>query len=147
MINASRLAAILILIPCGYGNSVFAQVARQPEKCQVQKIYVSRLGSSEDSTRFQHLLVASLEKKKFTVVDHPDEADAVLSGEITISPAKDKVTVDFKDGQLNAPSGERLWRGSFHNAYNNRRALLTEGNLSGAAAYIAAQVARSCRRK
>ena len=81
----------------------------------VQKIYVEAMGSSPEATRFRLLLEDELEKNSFQVVSSPTEADAVLTGVVSVAcsgfyggAADIGVTA-----RLIKSDGRRLWGGSF----------------------------------
>ena len=113
-----KIAAALFLGLWLVPASMFAAPdpqAKQTALHQVKKLYLEELGTSAEAARFRLLLADKLSEKGFTVVDKPEQADAILSGALSVSPpglyggASDVgVTV-----QLKSATGERLWSGNF----------------------------------
>ncbi len=85
--------------------------AQPPALHLVQRIYIGDIGTSDEAKRFRLLVEDKLSQKGFTVVVTPDNADAILSGALSVS------TVGFYGGvsdinvtaRLISNSGERLW--------------------------------------
>jgi hypothetical protein len=73
------------------------------------------LGTSPEAVRFRLLLEDKLVEKGFTVVRKVEDADAVLSGAVSVSAP------EFYGGtsdigvtvELNSLAGDRLWSGNF----------------------------------
>ena len=89
--------------------------AKQAALHQVRKIYLEEVGTSDEAARFRLLLEEKLPEKGFTIVDDPGQADAILSGALSVSqpgiyggPSDVGVTV-----QLKSRDGQRLWGGNF----------------------------------
>ena len=81
----------------------------------VQKIYLEELGTSAEAARFRLLLEEKLADKGFTVVQRVEDADAVMSGALSVSASRvyggtSDVGVTI---QLKSRAGERLWSGNF----------------------------------
>lgn len=79
---------------------------------EVHKIYIADMGKSDDSERFRELLSETLANKKFTIVDKPEGADAILQGVISTQLYKG-TTRARTSVQLKSASGQRLWSGDF----------------------------------
>jgi hypothetical protein len=79
---------------------------------KVQKIFVGDMGKSDDSERFRMLLTEDLAKKKFTIVDQREKADAVLTGVLStqLSRGTTRARVSV---QLKSTDGSSLWSGDF----------------------------------
>lgn len=86
---------------------------------RVQKIYLEDVGTSAEAARFRLLLEDKLINKGFTIVQRPGDADAVLSGALSVSagiyrgPSDIGVTL-----QLKSLAGDRLWSGNFAGQIN-----------------------------
>jgi hypothetical protein len=106
---ASLLFALWLTLP---GVAAKAHTQTRPTALhQVQKIYVEALGNSDEAARFRLLLEDRLSEKGFTVVDKPEQADAVLGGALSVAqtgiyggPADVSVTA-----RLVSADGTRLW--------------------------------------
>jgi hypothetical protein len=113
-LKVAALCCALLLIPAALTASASPQ-AKQTALHQVQKIYLEEVGTSDEAARFRLLLEEKLTEKGFTVVGGPDQADAILSGALSVSqpgiyggPSDVGVTV-----QLKSQAGQRLWGGNF----------------------------------
>jgi hypothetical protein len=86
--------------------SAFAQTS-VPLKT-VEKIYVGSMGQTDESERFRLLLAEQLSKVGFTSVSKSEDADATLTGVLTVrvyadtSIARATVVLSDRDGQ-------RIW--------------------------------------
>ena len=100
----------LLLLPAGLAAGAGPQAGR-PALHLVQKIYISELGSSDEAARFRLLLEDELSERGFTVVGGAAEADAVLSGALSVSHAgrHGGVTDVAVTVRLHSAGGERLW--------------------------------------
>ena len=104
----------LWLIPSSISACPYPQ-AKQVTLHLVKKLYLEEVGTSAEAARFRLLLEDKLSEKGFTVVDKPEQADAILSGALSVSPAglyggTSDVGVTV---QLKSAAGERLWGGNF----------------------------------
>ena len=78
-LSTAALLSVLCLIPSGVTARTNPQ-AGPPALHLVRKIYVEAMGSSAEAARFRLLLEDQLSGKGFTVVDRPENADAILGG-------------------------------------------------------------------
>jgi hypothetical protein len=78
----------------------------------VRKIYIDGMGKSDDSERFRLLLRENLSGKGFTIVDNPDDADALLSGSLA-TQLEEGTTRARASVYLKSQSGATLWKGNF----------------------------------
>ena len=78
----------------------------------IQKIHISEMGASDEADRFRFLLEEQLSKKGFTVVDKSENADAILTGALSVR-VYDDASIARVYVQLKSSSGERLWGGNF----------------------------------
>jgi hypothetical protein len=109
-LKVTALLLVLWLIPSYVSAKTVPQAGRTTLHL-VQKIYVEEMGTSTEAARFRLLLEDQLSGKGFTVVNSPQNADAVLSGAISVSesgihggPADISVTA-----RLISADGGRLW--------------------------------------
>ncbi|HEX5708614.1 MAG TPA: hypothetical protein VFX96_15025 [Pyrinomonadaceae bacterium] len=86
--------------------------AAQKISADVQKVYVGDMGTADEADRFRFLLEEQLAKKGFTVVSSEREADAVLTGALSVR-VHDEKTEARAFVQLHAPGGARLWAKDF----------------------------------
>ena len=112
-LSMAALLSVLCLIPSSAHARTIPQ-AKSPALHLVQKIYVEEMGTSAEAARFRLLLEDQLSDKGFTVVDNPKQADAVLSGALSLvysgihgGPTDVSVTA-----RLISTAGERLWGGN-----------------------------------
>jgi hypothetical protein len=109
----------------GYPVDAWTQPdADQQRLSQVQKIYVGDMGNADESERFRHLLEDQLTEKGFKVVDDVANADAILTGALSV-----RVLDDESEARvyvtLRTPGGERIWSRDFgnrffHNPFNRK---------------------------
>jgi hypothetical protein len=86
---------------------------RQPAQLRdVHKIYVGDMGRADEAERFRYLVGEELQKKGFTVVENADEADAVLSGALSVRVG-DEDTQARAFVKLESKAGQRLWARDF----------------------------------
>jgi hypothetical protein len=113
LLSAFALLACLAASVCaaadtGAGNE---RQRKLPELRDVNKIYVGEMGSADEADRFRLLLEEALTRKGFTVVASPAEADAVLTGALSVRVHDDstqaRVFVKLESG------GRRLWARDF----------------------------------
>jgi len=79
---------------------------------QVRKIYVGDMGDDEEAERFRLLIEQALEDEGFTVVGVPEDADAILTGALSVRDYDDKSEARAFV-RLFTPSGARLWGRDF----------------------------------
>ena len=114
-----RLTATLALIFCFLAGAATAAAAsgnerarKLPDLRDVRKIYVGDMGTADEADRFRFLLEEQLKKRGFTVVGSPAEADAVLTGALSVRVFDEKsearAFVKLEDA-----AGRRLWARDF----------------------------------
>ena len=109
-LSMAALLSVLCLVPSVAPARTYPQ-AGPPALHLVRKIYVERMGASAEAARFRLLLEDQLSGKGFTVVDRPEEADAVLGGALSVDDSgifggDPDVGVTAR---LTSAGGERLW--------------------------------------
>jgi hypothetical protein len=79
---------------------------------EVQKIYVDEMGKSDDSDRFRILVREKLAGKGFSMVDTPEDADAILKGTLAtqLSQGTTKARASV---YLKSQGGATLWSDDF----------------------------------
>ncbi|HVG29572.1 MAG TPA: hypothetical protein VM864_07720 [Pyrinomonadaceae bacterium] len=87
---------------------------RQPALRDVRKIYVGDMGRADEAERFRFLLGEELTKQGFVVVERAEDADAVLSGALSVRVGDDS-TEARAFVKLESPIGQRLWAKDFGN--------------------------------
>ncbi len=110
--------AIFIALGFALGSGVSAsasstQESRETKLHLVRQIYVSDMGRTDEARRFRLLLQEQLIEKGFVVVDKAEDADAILTGALSVriddgSQARVYVRLETKNG-------ERLWAKDFGN--------------------------------
>ncbi len=114
-----RLTATLALTLCFLAGAATGAVAsgnerarRLPDLRDVRKIYVGDMGTADEADRFRFLLEEQLRKRGFTVVGSAAEADAVLSGALSVrvfdQKSEARAFVKLEDA-----AGRRLWARDF----------------------------------
>jgi nitrous oxide reductase accessory protein NosL len=115
-----RLTATLALTLCFLAGAALPAAAsggnerarRLPDLRDVRKIYVGDMGAADEADRFRFLLEEQLRKRGFTVVGSAAEADAVLTGALSVRVFDEKsearAFVKLEDA-----SGRRLWARDF----------------------------------
>jgi len=111
-----RLCATLALTLCFLAGAATAAAApdagdqrarKLPELRDVRRIHVGDMGEADEADRFRLLLEEELTRQGFTVVARPEEADAVLSGALSVRVLDDntqaRVFVKLEDA-----AGRRL---------------------------------------
>ncbi len=111
-----RLVLVVALLLCSGGLSVDAAQSDPAQKklYHVQKIYVGDMGDDDEAERFRHLLEEQLSRKGFTIVNRVEDADAILTGALSVRVFDDKSEARVYV-RLEAPGGERLWARDFGN--------------------------------
>lgn len=93
--------------------------APKPALAGVEKIYVGSMGQADEAERFRLLLEQELNRVGFRVVGRAEDADAILSGVLTVRVYADtsraRATVVLK-----SPDGEVLWSGDFEPRFSFR---------------------------
>lgn len=109
-LSMAALLSVLCLIPSSVPARTYPK-AELPALHLVRKIYVEEMGTSAEAARFRLLLEDQLSGKGFTVVDRPEQADAVLGGALSVDNSgifggDSDVGVTAR---LTSAGGERLW--------------------------------------
>jgi hypothetical protein len=91
------------------GQARSRRVATLPD---VQKIYIGDMGADDEADRFRLLLEEQLLKRGFSVVLRPEDADATVTGVLTVRTYDDKSEARATV-RLVSPSGEVLWAKDF----------------------------------
>ena len=110
---------VALLITCVWALFTAVSATARPSTSQtplyrVQKIYLEELGTSPEAVRFGLLLESKLIDKGFTVVRKVEDADAVLSGALSVSAPGFYGTSDVGvTVELKSLAGDRLWSGNF----------------------------------
>jgi hypothetical protein len=81
------------------------------ELYEVHRIYLGEMGQSDDVERFRMLLAGKL-SEHFTVVDKPEEADAILKGVVSTQLAEG-TTKARASVSLRSTDGHQLWSDDF----------------------------------
>jgi hypothetical protein len=109
------LASLLCLSAhAALASDGFERPRRQPALRDVHKIYVGDMGRADEAERFRFLVGEELSKQGFTVVDRAEDADAVLSGALSVRVGDDS-TEARAFVKLETPNGARLWAHDFGN--------------------------------
>lgn len=108
------LATLLLAASLGASAAATANTTAREKLSRVQKIYVGDMGTDPEAERFRLLLEEQLSEKGFTVVSRPGDADAVMTGALSVRvfDKKSEARVFVK---LDTPRGERLWAKDFGN--------------------------------
>jgi hypothetical protein len=112
--------SILLMVVLGLGLYAVTVCAhdgserprRQLELKEVRKIYVGDMGRADEAERFRFLLEEALAKKGFTIVGSREEADAILSGALSVR-VQDDSTQARAFVKLETQTGHRLWARDF----------------------------------
>ena len=114
-----RLTATLALAFCFFAGAATAAAAsgnerarKLPDLRDVRKIYVGDMGTADEADRFRFLLEEQLKKRGFTVVASATEADAVLSGALSVR-VMDQKSEARAFVKLEDAAGRRLWARDF----------------------------------
>ena len=100
---AAAALCLLLLASAAAGQSRPRKTDTLPS---VQKIYIGDMGNADEADRFRLLLEEQLLKRGFDVVLRPEEADAVLTGALSVrvyagkSEARVSVRLASRDGQV-----------------------------------------------
>lgn len=79
---------------------------------EVRKIYVGDMGRGDEAERFRLLLEEQLARRGFTVVGRAEEADALLTGALSVRVYDEKSEARVFV-RLESPAGARLWSRDF----------------------------------
>ena len=117
-----RLTKALALILCLLAGATAAAAAasdngnerarKLPELRDVRRIYVGDMGTADEAERFRFLLEEELRKKGFTIAARAEEADAVLTGALSVRVLDDS-TQARAFVKLETSAGQRLWARDF----------------------------------
>ena len=116
-----RLTKALALILCLLAGASAAAASsdngndrarKLPELRDVRKIYVGDMGTADEADRFRFLLEEQLSKKGFQIVARPEDADAILSGALSVRVMDDS-TQARAYVKLETAAGQRLWARDF----------------------------------
>jgi hypothetical protein len=83
---------------------------------EVHKIYIGDMGKADEAERFRLLVGDELAKKGFTIVERAEDADAVLTGALSVRVGDDS-TEARAFVKLQSQTGERLWARDFGNHF------------------------------
>jgi hypothetical protein len=78
----------------------------------VRKIYVGDMGTADEADRFRLLLEEQLKKRGFSITQTAQEADAVLTGALSVR-VMDEKSEARAFVKLEDASGRRLWARDF----------------------------------
>ena len=136
------VAAVLCLIACASATPALQHRARRVAVLpEVQKIYIGDMGTADEADRFRLLLEEQLLKRSFAVVLKEEDADAVLTGVLTVRTYDDKSEVRATV-RLVSPGGEVLWAKDF----GHKRFSVNPFSLQEPARRRAEEVAEALRR-
>ena len=145
-----RLPVRTLLLVCLFCLSVVAAEAsdgaerprrQSPQLRDVHKIYVGDMGKADEAERFRFLVGEELEKRGFTVVESADEADAILSGALSVRVG-DEQTEARAFVKLESKSGQRIWARDF----GHRRVILNPFDRKEPTKRRAAEIAEELRK-
>ena len=107
------VAALLCLVACASATSALQHRPRRAAVLpDVQKIYIGDMGTADEADRFRLLLEEQLLKRNFAVVLKEEDADAVLTGVLSVRTYDDKSEARATVRLVSA-SGEVLWAKDF----------------------------------
>jgi len=93
------------LAPLHFGDGL-------PSLQSIKRIHVGSMGNSDEAQRFRLLVEEALGKAGFDTTDDPKQADAILTGALSVRVYSDesraRATVVLK-----TPTGSRLWGKDF----------------------------------
>ena len=105
----AAVALCLLLAAAAAGQSRPRKTDALPS---VQKIYIGDMGNADEADRFRLLLEEQLLKRSFDVVLRPEDADAVLTGALTVR-TYDRKSEARVSVRLASPDGQVLWAKDF----------------------------------
>ena len=136
------VAALVCLAACAPAAHALQRRARRVAVLPaVQKIYIGDMGTADEADRFRLLLEEQLLKRNFAVVLKEEEADAVLTGVLSVRTYDDKSEARATV-RLVSPSGEVLWAKDF----GHKRFTVNPFSLQEPARRRAEEVAEALRR-
>jgi hypothetical protein len=113
------VAAAAFAMSFGAGRAAADEATRPSALGEVRKIHVGDMGNDDEAERFRLLLEEQLARRGFTVVGRPEQADAVLSGALSVRVGDDKTEARVFV-KLESAAGERLWARDFgHKRFRN----------------------------
>jgi hypothetical protein len=115
------------------------------QPCSVQRIHVADLGTDARHVNFRLFLEKWLSKKKFTIARKPQDADAVLTGALSISSGSKYSKLAFKGAELKTASGVTAWHGDFDITTKNAFGWLGRGHIENGAKRIAENIRATCK--
>ncbi len=134
----------LLATPTSTSAALF-QTGRSDKPCSFHKVYIADFGSDPRHINFRRDLEKWLAKKKFALAQRPAEADAVLTGNLSISSGTKYSNLTFKDAELRTANGEKPWRGDFNITTKNAFGWLGRGHIENGAKRIVEKIRASCR--
>ena len=146
MKTLTRLAFLTFVCVLPIAIKAQTQPPSQPRLHDVQSIYIEDLGGSDEAARFKLLIEGELSNKGFKIVDSPKQADANLSGVVSVVDlgyfgGTNDISVTLR---LAGADGGRLWTGNSAgqiHIYNPIRAQTFDEPI----AYRARQLAKKLR--
>ncbi|HKO60318.1 MAG TPA: hypothetical protein VJV03_04085 [Pyrinomonadaceae bacterium] len=141
----NKIFIVLVILTFWTTTTSIRAATVQSSPCSVRTIYVADLGSDPRHINFRLFLEKWLSKKKFTAVTRHDDADAVLSGTLSISSGRKYSYLTFKGAELKTPSGQNHWRGEFDFKTKNAFGWLGRGHIENGAKRIAENLRASCK--
>ena len=129
-------------------TSVSARIFRagvNDKQCSVKKIHVAEFGNDPRHVNFRLFLEKWLSKKKLTVVSRPGDADAFLTGTLSISSGNKHSNLTFADAELKTAEGERVWHGDFNLTSKNAFGWLGRGHIENGAKRIVENIRAVCK--
>ena len=105
------LVLVLTGSALGAAGSLRPEVTGQTKLQSVRQIYVGEMGRSDEARRFRLLLQDQLAKKGFVVVEKIEDADAILTGALSVRVDEGSQARAYI--RLDAQNGERLWARDF----------------------------------
>lgn len=142
-------AACLLLCATAAGAGAPASVGREDDDdnkpCPVRKIYVAEFSRKDPRyLSFRLDLEKWLSKQKFTAVARPEDADAVLTGELWISSGGRHSRLSFTGAELKTAAGDVVWRGDFDRRTKNAWGWLGRGHIENGAKPVAEKMRAEC---
>ena len=139
------IASLIFWAASSSVGAVSAQSGIKPKPCTVQRIYVDEFGNDPRYVNFRLHLEKWLAKKKFTVVNKREDADAVLTGALSIGSDNKHSYLAFKDAELKTAGGEKAWSGNFDLTTKNALGWLGRGHIENGAKRIAENIRAGCK--
>lgn len=122
--NLRIFATIALLIGICFGSqAIHAQDVDSGDLYLVQTVFVDKIGSSLQSSRFRSLLRKKLAGNGFVITNDKEKADAILKGSLSISTEQkwgDRFLMAEVALHLRSKHGEELWYGSYSTGRNLR---------------------------